>query len=399
MMARKQKNNKTQKRETSANSLVGLLMSTGDDLICPSGYTRLDQIPAIVAGYHRIAELAASVTIHLMENTQEGDVRIVNELSRKIDINPCKRMNRSAWIEYILMNLFLYGKGNSIVKVKTRGGILQDLQPIPARRVSLIPDATGYDYTVMIDGVSYNPDDVLHFTYNPDPDYPWRGRGMQVVLKDLAKNLQQAAATEQAFMESKWKPSLIVKVDALTDEFASPEGRKKLLQSYIETETVGEPWMIPAGQLEIEQVKPLSISDLAINDTVELDTRTVAAIIGVPAFILGVGDFNRSEWNNFINTRLRPLLITIQQELTAKLIISPKWYLRFNSLSLMDYDLQTLATVFTALQDRGDVSGNEVRDRIGMSPREGLDELKILENYIPNDMSGNQSKLVQDGTE
>jgi hypothetical protein len=60
---------------------------------------------------------------------------------------------------------------------------------------------------------------------------------------------------------------------------------------------------------------------------------------------------------------------------------------------LLDYDLNTIATVYTAMQDRGDVDGNEVRDRIGMSPREGLDELKVLENYIPNDMSGLQNKL------
>ena len=32
-----------------------------------------------------------------------------------------------------------------------------------------------------------------------------------------------------------------------------------------------------------------------------------------------------------------------------------------------------------------------------MSPRDGLDELRILENYIPYDMSGQQKKLVQEG--
>lgn len=401
MAKRKRKRQERSTDVISANSVNGLTSTsllqflTGDSNgICPAGYTRLDQIPAIVAGYHRIAELAASLTIHLMENTEDGDVRIQNELSRKIDIDPSKHMTRSTWMEYILMNLFLYGKGNSIVRVKTRAGILQDLQPIPADRVTLIPDATGYNYTVNIDGVEYDPEDLLHFVYNPDPHYPWKGRGMQVVLRDLAENLRQAAATEKGFMQSEWKPSIIVKVDALTDEFASPEGRRKLLQDYISTGSAGEPWMVPAGQIDIEQIRPLSLSDLAINDTVKMDTRTVAAIIGVPPFVLGVGDYNQQEWNNFIATKLRPLMVGIQQEMTRKLILSPKWYLRFNILSLMDYDLQTTAAVFTMLQDRGDVTGNEVRDRIGLSPREGLDELKILENYIPADKSGDQKKLV-----
>lgn len=401
-MSRKKKKN--QKRETvitdeQENKLrqSGVLqfLVGGSDGICPAGYTRLDQIPAIVAGYHRIAELAASLTIHLMENTAEGDIRIQNELSRKIDIDPTKHMTRTTWMEYVLMNLFLYGRGNSIVRVKTRAGILQDLQPIPAERVQLIPDATGYSYTVNIDGVEYDPDEVLHFVYNPDRHYPWKGTGMKVVLQDLAENLRQAAATEKGFMQSEWKPSIIVKVDALTDEFASPAGRKRLLQDYISTGAAGEPWMVPAGQIEIEQIRPLSLQDLAIADTVEMDTRTVAAIIGVPPFVLGVGAYNQQEWNNFVATKLRPLMVGIQQEMTRKLIISPKWYLRFNILSLMDYDLQTVAAVFTTLQDRGDVTGNEVRDRIGMSPKEGLDELKILENYIPADQSGNQSKLIQ----
>jgi hypothetical protein len=45
--------------------------------------------------------------------------------------------------------------------------------------------------------------------------------------------------------------------------------------------------------------------------------------------------------------------------------------------------------------DRGYVNGDEWRDAMYMAPA-GLKEYKVLENYIPYDMSGNQKKLTQE---
>ena len=67
-----------------------------------------------------------------------------------------------------------------------------------------------------------------------------------------------------------------------------------------------------------------------------------------------------------------------------------------NILSLYDWDIEKISTVYLAGSDRGYVDGNEWRDRLGMSPRDGLDELRVLENYIPVEMSGQQKKLIQD---
>lgn len=392
--------NKEEKRDNTNKSTVAWLLSD-DETLCVPGYTSLDKNPEIMTACWRIAELIGSITIHLMENTSKGDVRIVNELSRVIDIAPISTMTRSHWMEAIVMNLLLYGEGNSIVWPHTWDGLIRSLEPIAASRVSLLGDPGNpyREYKILIDGNAHSPDNMLHFVHNPDKLYLWKGRGLTVSLRDVATNLKQASATEKGFMESKWKPSLIVKVDAMTEEFSGMAGRKKLREEYLETGEAGAPWIIPAQQFEVQEVRPLSLSDLAISDMVQLDKRTVASICGVPPFVVGVGDYDQAAWNSFIQNTVRPMCINIAQELTRKLILNPKWYIKFNVRSLMDWDLRTISDVFGGLSDRGFVTGNEVRDMVGMSPAEDLDEFRVLENYIPYDMSGMQKKLIQGGTD
>ena len=377
---------------------VGYVLGTDFDNLCATEYTSLDKCPDVMTACRVIAELIGSMTIYLMTNTKNGDVRITNGLSRKIDIDPMPNMVRSEWMEAIVMNLLLYGKGNSVVVPHTWEGLLQSLEPIAADRVSFMPDGLSRrDYKVMIDGRPRDPGSVLHFTLNPDKYYLWMGRGIDISLRDLANNLKQASVTEKGFMESKWKPSIIVKVDAMIDEFSTPEGRRKILDDYVRSSSVGEPWLIPGEQFQVEQVRPLSLSDLALKDTVELDKRTVASIIGVPPFVLGIGDYNQKAWNSFIQNKIRPMCVKLAQEMTKKLIIKDEWYLKFNTLNLLDWDVTTISQVFGTLYDRGIVTGNEVRDRIGLDPKEDLDKLMVLENYINIDRIDDQKKLIQNG--
>lgn len=389
------KKTRAQARQSAAMSTRSVALWLNDGAICCSGYVRLSDNPEIQTACLRIAELIGSMTIRLMSNTADGDQRIVNELSRMLDITPNLTMTRSQWMTAIVMNMLLYGRGNSVVVPHTYNGILQSMEPISASRVGFSPVGNSYrDYRILIDGKPRNPEDVLHFVYNPDPTYLWMGKGVTTTLRDIANNLKQASQTENAFMSSEWKPSIIVKVDALTDEFASPAGRQRLVDSYVKPATPGAPWVIPAEQFQVEQVRPLSLSDLAIRDTVELDKRTVASVIGVPPFLLGVGAFNREEWNSFIQTKVRVIAQIIQQEMTRGLIISPKWYIELNYWSLMDYDIRAMSDILLAGSDRGYVNGDEWRTRVHMSPA-GLTEYRVLENYIPADMSGDQKKLVQ----
>ncbi len=394
-MSKRKKSNGVRDKPAEQRSSVGFVMGSGWESICCEGYTRLSENPEVRMAVGRIAELISAMSIRLMANTDSGDVRLYNELSRKLDITPNRWMTRKTMMAAIVWTLLLDGGGNAVVWPRTAGGLLEELVPLPPSSVSF--QADGFGYRILVGGVPYSPEDLLHFSVNPSTERPWMGTGFRVALKSVVQNLQQAGRTKNAFLSSEWKPSVIVKLDGNSDELISEAGRKRLAEQYLKTSSAGEPWMIPAEQMEVVQVKPLSLNDLAISDSVKLDRQSVAAILGVPPYVVGLNKFDQAEWNHFISTTIMPIVRGIEQEMTRKLLISPNWYISMNPWALYAYDLRDLSEIGSNLYIRGVMTGNELRNWIHLAPKEGLDELVILENFIPQGMIGAQKKLLQEG--
>lgn len=356
-------------------------------------YVPLSRNPDVVTAVNKIADLVSNMTIHLMENTDKGDIRIRDGLARKIDINPCEHMTRKSWIFKIVRDLLLYGDGNSVLYVEYDlvTDYISNLRPFPMREVSFRTDKDSY--VISFRGEEFSPDEVVHFVINPDPDIPYIGTGFRVTLTDVVQSLNMATKTKKSFMNGKNIPSLIVKVDSSSAELDSEQGRERIAEKYLSTSRIGTPWIVPEALLDIQQVKPLSLTDIALNESVELDKRTVAGLLGVPAFILGVGEFNKTEYNNFVNTTVMSIATTITQTLTRDLLLSSNRYFKLNPRSLFSYNITELSAVAQQMANSAAMRRNEWRDWLGMAPDPEMEELIVLENFLPQEKLGDQNKL------
>ena len=381
---------------TAGQLRSGIALTSPDawKILCGDGYKPVVKCPEVQMCIGVYADLIGSMTLRLMRNTENGDIRVKNELSRLLDIEPNAYQTHTDFFQTIVRGLM--ENGNMAVYPKYREGYLDSLKPLEPSRTAFVPDGDGY--TVQYNGRIFRPDEVLHFRLNPDPEQPWNGRGYTASLKDVVKSLRQANATKQALQESP-APSIIVKVDGLTEEFRSAEGRKKLGEQFMDASDNGRPWFIPAEAFDVQQVKPLTLNDLAIKTSMELDKRSIAAIFGIPPFLVGVGDFKLDEYQLFVTTRLMAVARGIDQTMTRGLLYSPDLYLSFNPRSLYNYSLTELVNVGKEMVDRMAMRRNEWRDWLGLPPDPDMDDLLALENYIPADRLGDQKKLLPDGGE
>lgn len=384
----KPRKSKMKKRETNPIAL----WLTGEDaknILLPNGYMPVTKNEEIKRCIHKIADLVSSMTIMLMENGETGDIRLKNELSKKIDVYPNNMMVRKNFMYKIVSDMLTHG--NSVVYPTIKNGLLDNLTIWEID--SVLYKGNTEDYSIEYKTKRFDKDELLHFVLIPDDLYPFKGQGFIPIVKETIANIVQANTTKTGFLQSKWRPSLIIKVESDAEGMQIKEEREKILNSYVGDTASGEPWIVPASEIDVKEIRPLSLQDLAIQESLTLDKRAVASAFGVPAFMVGVGTFNKDEYNNFINSVIMPIAKAIEQELTKKLVYSPSWYFKFNSKSLKQYDLGELTNHVKEMVNSGLINRNEGRNAFDYSPVTGLDDYIVLENFIPVAEVANQNKL------
>ncbi len=385
-------------RKKSKRSVQYFDTSGFNSWIVSGGYTTLDKNADVQICVNKIADIVSSMPIALMQNVTNGDVQIKNGLSRIVDINPNKYQTRKTFIQTVVREAFLKGDGNAIVIPKfinSNGSyLLESLEVLDMSKVTF--DTNDNTYKINYQSKKLSSDEVLHFVFNPSRQSSFIGEGYAPILKDVLSNIAQGEATKQSFFKQP-KPSIIIGVNSDNGELMNDDGQKVIRNSYTSSMENGKPWLIPAEEISVHQIQPLSLKDLAINESLEVERKQIAAAFGIPSFLVGIGKFDKTEYNNFINTTIQSIADVIQQELTRKLLYSEGMYFKFKKKALMQYDIGELSTFANESVKLGILNRNESRNLFDYSPvdKESMNEYSTLENYINIDDMSKQKKLVQ----
>lgn len=381
-----------EQQPTATSNKVGYFMKSDIESALVGGYTRLSDSPEVTTAINTIADLVSNMTIQLMKNSEKGDTRVKNELSRLVDIAPNAYQTRKSFIFWVVKSMMI--NGDAVVMPLTRSGAIKELRPLPNNKIRFYYDADDeFDYVIKYKNKDYAPEDLLHFVLNPDENLSFMGTSYRVNLSDVTHNLRQASATKRSFMSSEYMPSLVMMVDSDAD--LDEDEREKFEEKYLKRKDKNKPLLLPDGLVRFETIKPLTLEDLAIHESVKVDKETVASILGIPSFVLGVGAYSKDEWNNFINTKIMSIAQIIQQTLN-RLIVETDMYFTFNPRSLYNYSLVEQVNAITSLVKVNTLRRNEGRNWLGLPPDSEMDDLIVLENYLLQQDLSKQGKLNND---
>lgn len=327
-----------------------------------------------------IGSLLGALTLQVWQSKGNTKERLKNAKSYWLDIEPIRGVTRLEWTKKVVRTM--YERGVCFVSVETDSA---------GNQLKILDDALAQtDGTVRCykQNVVYKATDLLRFSVGTKPALE--------ALKQTNDNLRMAAALKARFLKNSFIPKMVVKVDvdmsALTDE---NDKRLKVLQNVIaRSSESGQPIVFEQGFAEIQELKGRTYDELGLDVALKDEQLKVAAFFGLPAFLVGAGSFDREEYNLFIKTTFMTLVRMFEQQL-SRVFASKDVYVKYNTERLLSIDLSEQMSFVSECLAQGIMTPNEARQKLGLTPStaKGMNDFRILENYVPVSQLGDQAKL------
>jgi len=338
------------------------------------------RVSAVYSCVKVLSESISSLPVNLYDVSPEGGkVRLNNKLDRLVSIAPSEDQTAAEMWAYVVTSVCLHGNGYLYITRTQRGQAVQ-LLPLNPLNVSIHVNGNKVAYHVTVgEGAQsktlvLSSREILHFKSLTLDGY----KGLSPITYNSAVVSGDRTAIDYAnriYTEGA-TPRGVLEVDGVLSDDAYENLRASWGAAHGGTNNGNKVAILESGVV----FKPISLTphDVQLLETRKYSRNEIAGLYRVPPHMIAALD--NATYSNiahqgaeFHRFTLAPWLTMIEQRLNLTLA-NPGQMFRFDTSGLTRSDLQTESESYSKLISMGVLNPNEVRERMGLNPREGGDE-------------------------
>ena len=353
----------------------------------------VEQAARISAVYACVKVLAESIsTLPCKLYRVDGDSRTEqpeHKLYGLVNRSPNSFMTATEFWSWAVTNVALHGN-IYVWLVRTASGTVVEMLPLPHGSVSVHVQAQNqvtYIVTVGEQGsekiYTVQPEDMLHF----------KGMTLDGIngISPIQYNAGMLAGARDAMSYSNavFSNGAAPRGILTTEGVLSDEAYERIAQSWKASHggvnNAGGVAILEAG-LDFKAVS-MSPADIDLLSQRKYSRSEIAGMFRVPPHM--IGDLEKATYSNiaeqslgFYRDALQPWVVAMENRLNHTLLKTSAQVFRFDTSDFLRGDLKTEVESYKSLLEIGVLSPNEVRQRMGLNPREGGDEYVSQSNNL-----------------
>jgi len=293
-------------------------------------------------------------------------------------------------------------KGNSFAKINRDSvGKVESLVLIPPSKIKDYK-ITGNElyYTVLNDlgeEEITNASEILHFK-GLTRDGIWGINPLEALRLNLSASYQGIMAIDSFYRNNAMSPKAIKSTVSGANQKAMLEALEEFNRKYVGALKAGTMVTLPPNSEIIDMA--LNFADAEILGTMKFNTQIIAALYGVPAWMVGILEqtkFASVETSalEFKSTTLSAIGRMYRQEFESKLLTTQERMdgvsIEFNWAALVELDSKTRIENLRTLQGMGVVTPNDVAKLEGYPTFDSGDVHTMPGNYVTVDQIGSKT--------
>lgn len=342
-------------------------------------------LPAFLRGVRLIAESAASLGLCVYREQRDG-TKVKMPLSPQAQLfdrpNPDTPSSFAVW-QYVFVSMI---RGNAYLYKIKQGGRTTALYPVNPAFVTAKYDGVSpsfelrdREYGPVIETVG--KDRIIHIPGILLTD-PYVGVSVVEAHRHSLGNELGRQRFEGRYMANDGTPGVVLKHPGMT----TPEQRREIKGSW-ESRHVGSGNAGRVGLLwggwDVSQ-QPISLQDAQFIEAKRYGVQDIGRMLGIPASLLNDPDAPVSNWSpeqediRLLQHGVRPWMERLESALEADTDLFPGagWCVEMDEDEFLRVDIKTRFDAYRLARQGGWTTANEIRDKEGLPPVEGGDQIQ-----------------------